>query len=339
MARCDSIDIYQDVAEDAYRFGIGKTPLYYHEVGTSVIYAKMEYRNKYGSIKDRAGFFMISSGIKKGLLDRNKTIIEASSGNTGIALANIAKEMGYRAKIYVPNASSQATKDAIMVTGQEMVEVFDEASKHGSINIDTAVSMLKIEMEMKPGKYVNFDQYSNDANTLGHYYTSGPEVTSVIGDSITHVVISIGTGGTITGLAKYYKQNFPSVKVIAVMPRPYHKIQGLKNLNVSKTPEILSKNMNLIDEWMDIDDHDAEEMLKKMIDLELFTGLSSAANYFSAMKIAEKYPGSKVLTVFPDSAEKYREAYVHRQLFTDDEYNEYSAYFRKDPSDTLYYGK
>ena len=151
MAKCDSIDLYQEVAEDAYRFGIGKTPLYYHEVGNSVIYAKMEYRNKYGSIKDRAGFFMISSGIKKGLLDRNKTIIEASSGNTGIALANIAKEMGYRAKIYVPNASSEATKDAIRITGQEMVEVFDEASKHGSINIDTAVSMLKKEMEMKPG--------------------------------------------------------------------------------------------------------------------------------------------------------------------------------------------
>ena len=83
----------------------------------------------------------------------------------------------------------------------------------------------------------------------------------------------------------------------------------------------------------------AEEMLKKMIDLELFTGLSSAANYFSAMKIVERYPGSRVLTVFPDSAEKYREAYIHRQLFTDDEYDEYSDYFRKDPSDTLYYGK
>lgn len=339
MAACDSVEIYQEVTDDAYRFGIGRTPIYYHEIGKSVIYAKMEYRNKYRSIKDRAGFFMISSGIKRGLLDRDKTIIEASSGNTGIAIANIAKEMGYRAKIYVPNASSQATKDAIRTTGQDMVEVFDEASKHGSINIDTAVSMLRTEMESHPGKYVNFNQYSNDANSLGHYYTTGPEVTSVLNDSITHVVISIGTGGTITGLAQYFKQNFPSVKIVAVMPKPFHKIQGLKNLNVSKTPEILAKNMNLIDDWMDIDDRDAEQTLRNMTDLELFTGLSSAANYFSAMKVAERYPGSRILTVFPDSAEKYKESYINRKLFTVDEYEEFSAFYRKDPSDTIYYRK
>ncbi|EQD35550.1 cysteine synthase, O-acetylserine (thiol) lyase B, partial [mine drainage metagenome] len=227
---------------------------------------------------------------------------------------SIARDLGYRAKIYVPNASSEATKSVLRATGQDVVEVFDEASKKSSINIDSAVALLKEEMSRNPGKYVNFDQYSNDSNTNAHFYTTGPEAVQAVPEGFTHVVVSIGTGGTLTGLAKYFKKYSPDTKVIGVMPQPYHKIQGLKNLKVSKTPEILNKNMRLIDEWRSVEDPAAETQLREMVNLGLFAGLSSAANFHSALKVGEENPESRILTVFPDSAEKYRETYISRGL-------------------------
>lgn len=327
--------IYQQIKQDAYAYGIGRTPLYHYSGPGYSVYAKLEYRNKFHSIKDRAAYFMIDSALRSGDLNKNKIIIEASSGNTGIAIASIARDLGYRAKIYVPNASSSETKSVLRSTGQDIVEVFDEASKRSSINIDSAVALLKEEMARNPGKYVNFDQYSNDTNTNAHFYTTGPEAVQAVPEGFTHVIVSIGTGGTLTGLAKYFKRYSPETRVIGVMPQPYHRIQGLKNLKVSRTPEILTKNMNLIDEWRDIDDAAAEKQFKEMIPLGLFVGLSSAANFCSALKVAKENPGSRVLTVFPDSAEKYRENFISRGLLTAEEYDRYSSLLMSDPTECI----
>jgi cysteine synthase B len=327
--------IYQNIRDDAYTYGIGKTPLYRYKGTGFSVYAKLEYRNKFHSIKDRAAFFMIGRALRNGTLDKSKIIIEASSGNTGIAIASIARDFGYRAKIYVPNASSEETKSVMRRTGQEVVEVFDEASKRSSINIDSAVALLKEEMARYPGKYVNFDQYSNDTNTNAHFYTTGPEAAQAMPEGFTHVVVSIGTGGTLTGLAKYFKKYSPETRIIGVMPQPYHHIQGLKNLKVSRTPEILTKNMSLIDEWRDIDDISAEKQFKEMIPLGLFVGLSSAANFHSALKVGRENPGSRVLTVFPDSAEKYRANFISRGLLTPEEYDSHAHLLETDPDDCI----
>ncbi len=328
---------FLEIRDKAYSFGIGRTPMYHYSLDGSEIYCKLEYRNRYKSIKDRAGFFMIQKGIQEGTLSKDITIIEASSGNTGIAIASIAKDLGYRARIYVPAASSEATKRVLMETGQDIVIVNDEASKRGAINIDYAVSLLKEEMALHPGKYVNFDQYSNEANTLGHYYTTGPESTDQVNAGFTHVVVCIGTGGTVTGLAKYFKEFSPDTKIIAVMPQPYHKIQGLKNLTVSKKPDLLDRNWSTIDEWMDITDDEAISELKKITKLNLFPGLSSAANFQAAKQIASANPGSRILTVFPDSAEKYRETFVQRGIFTEAEYDRFFPFISKDPDGTISY--
>ena len=327
--------VYKKIREDAYAYGIGKTPLYHYKGSDFSVYAKLEYRNKFHSIKDRAAFFMIGSALRSGTLDKSKIIIEASSGNTGIAIASIARDLGYRAKIYVPNASSVETKSVLRNTGQEVVEVFDEASKRSSINIDSAVALLKEDVAKNPGKYVNFDQYSNDTNTNAHFYTTGPEAVQAVPEGFTHVVVSIGTGGTLTGLAKYFKKHSPGTKIIGVMPQPYHHIQGLKNLKVSRPPEILTKHMDLIDEWRDIDDITAEKQFKEMIPLGLFVGLSSAANFYSAMKLGKENPGSRVLTVFPDSAEKYRANFISRGLVTAEEYARYSPLLEADPKECI----
>lgn len=327
--------MYEDIRDDAYSFGIGRTPIYQYAEGDSSIFCKLEYRNKFKSIKDRAAFFMISRGIKTGVLTEDKTIIEASSGNTGIALASISKRLGYRARIYVPAASSDATKMVLHKTGQDIVEVHDEASKRGSINIDTAVSLLKQEMEQHPGTYVNFDQYANEANTNAHFYTTGPEIMRSIPEGITHVVAAIGTGGTITGLGKYFKSVDPRIKIVAAMAQPYHKIQGLKNLKVSKTPKILESNMELIDEWVDVSDQEAENELHNLADLGLFVGLSSAANFHCARVIAKENPGSRVLTVFPDSGEKYRSEYQKRGLFSEDDLKHLIGLLEKEPPECI----
>ena len=327
--------MFRSIKGDAYSFGIGRTPIFPFDEGDSRVFAKLEYRNRFKSIKDRAAFFMISRGIRTGVLTKEKTVIEASSGNTGYALASISKVLGYRARIYLPGASSAATKSALRSTGQEVVEVHDEASKRGSINIDSAVKLLHEEMDRNPRKYVNFDQYANNANTMAHYYTTGPEAERTVGEKITHVVVAIGTGGTITGLARYFKEINPKVEIVAVMPQPYHKIQGLKNLKVSKTPPILENNMEYIDRWIDLRDEEAEEELRAMVKLGLFVGLSSAANFRTARKIARENPGSRVLTVFPDSAEKYLAEYQARGLFSREECEDHLKLLEHDPPGCL----
>ena len=314
--------MYADIARIAKKYGIGNTPIaVFRFTNGSVIYSKLEYHNRFKSVKDRAAFFLINSSIMRGVLTKDKTIIEASSGNTGIAIANLASILDYRAEILISAASSEETKNMIRSTGAVLTEVEDEASRAGRINIDGALKVLKQKMTQSPDRYVNLDQYSNEANTMGHFFTTGPEIVREIGKNITYVMAGIGTGGTITGLSTYFKKVDRKIVTVAIEPVPNHHIQGLKNLSVSSVPPILKRNMHLIDQWDSVDDDSAKKgVLRLLKDYGLFVGLSSGAAFSASLKYAGLNPGSRIVTVFPDSAEKYRNSYIENNLFTEEEF-------------------
>jgi cysteine synthase len=316
---------YFRIRDEAYGLGIGRTPL--APIGTrgdTRIFAKLEYFNRFKSIKDRASFFMIRDMIYKGKLTKDKVILEASSGNTGIAIANIARMLGIAAEIIVPAGSSPETKDAIRRSGQSLTVMGGDSQPGARISIDPAIDMVKSMIREHPEKYVNLDQYSNRNNTMAHYYTTGPEIVeSLSGKYPTHVVICIGTGGTLTGLATYFKKFSPSTKIIGVEPEKEHHIQGLKNLSVSKVPEIIDLNRGLVDEWITVTDEMAISETKNLLKRHgLFVGLSSGANAAAARKVAENTDHGTIVTVFPDSAEKYRSVYTYRGIFTEKEFDE-----------------
>ncbi|MEM0156387.1 MAG: cysteine synthase family protein [Thermoplasmataceae archaeon] len=316
---------YFKIRDEAYELGIGRTPLApIGNKGNNKMYAKLEYFNRFKSIKDRASFFMISDMIHSGMLTKEKVILEASSGNTGIAIANIARMLGISAEIIVPAGSSPETKDAIRRSGQSLTVMDGDSQPGARISIDPAIEMVKSLIKEHPEKYVNLDQYSNRNNTLAHYYTTGPEIVEALsGKYPTHVVVCIGTGGTLTGLATYFKKFSPSTKIIGVEPEKGHHIQGLKNLSVSKVPEIIDRNRNLVDEWITVTDEMAISETKSLLKHHgLFVGLSSGANAAAAMKVAESTDKGTIVTVFPDSAEKYRSVFTYRGMFTEKEFDE-----------------
>ncbi len=320
--------LYSRIAAEAWDFGVGLTPILPIRVKEHVtIYAKLEGFNRFKSIKDRAAFFMIGMALKKGVLDKSKTLIEASSGNTGIAIASIATAMGYRAEIYVPEASSAETRNVLKATGAEIIEVSDENSKKGKINIDRAVSLVHEKLENEPEKYVNLDQYSNVSNTNAHVYTTGPEIISALSQidaSPENFVAGVGTGGTITGIATFMKKAGQNCTIYGAEPDQNHHIQGLKNLTASKVPQILSLKMDIIDRWVPIDDKMAYEGTRRITQNGYFAGISSGANFMAALKIASKMDRGNVVTVFPDSAEKYRSVLIERKIFTENEYDRFS---------------
>ena len=317
-------DSYFRIRDEAYSLGIGNTPLAPLDIGEGVeIYAKLEYFNRFRSVKDRASFFMMKSMIYEGRLTSDNVIVEASSGNTGIAIANIASLLGIRAEMIIPAGSSLETKEAIRQSGQALIEMEGDSAPGARISIDPAIAKAKTMVTDNPEKYVNLDQYSNPNNTLSHYYTTGPEITkSLNGEAPTHVVIGIGTGGTLTGLARYFKFVSPETRIIAVEPVPDHHIQGLKNLSVSNVPKLIEENRSLVDEWITVTDEMAiAEVRNLLLENRLFVGLSSGANMAGARIVARRIREGKIVTLFPDSAEKYRSVYIARKIFTEAEFN------------------
>ncbi|MCL4314217.1 MAG: cysteine synthase family protein [Candidatus Thermoplasmatota archaeon] len=300
---------FQSIAHLAKEMGIGGTPLIeVYNSGVTRILAKLEYHNRFGSVKDRPAFFMINSMIMRGVLKRDMEIIEASSGNTGIAIAYISRLLGYRATILVPASSSIETRRLLKDSAQTVIEVEDENSRAGRINIDGALKALSETMKEHPGRYVNLDQYSNPANFLSHYYTTGPEIIAAAG-GIDCFVAGIGTGGTISGIGRYLKDLDWRIRVIAAEPTSDHHIQGLKNLSVSSTPGILKMNMGIIDEWIHVNDKMAQDGVRELIRKGFEVGLSSGANYMAAKMIAEREKFKTIVTVFPDGSGKYMSLY------------------------------
>lgn len=262
------------------------------------IYAKIEGANPGGSIKDRIALKMIESAEAKGLLDKSKTIIEATSGNTGIALAMIGAVKGYKVKIVMSEAVSAERQKMIRAFGAEIVLT------EGSKGTDGAIAKVRELIAVEPEKYYNTDQFSNQANIAAHYETTAQEIWHQTGGTIDYFVAAIGTSGTLMGVAEYLKKYNPHVKIVSAEPEKGHYIQGLKNMEEAIVPAIYDKHK--LDDIIIIDTEEAYAISRQLAQKEgIFAGMSAGAAMLAALKVAEKIKQGNIVTIFPDRGEKY----------------------------------
>ena len=283
---------------------IGNTPLVSLEplVGSDShvrLFAKAEHMNPGGSVKDRPAANMIRSGERDGLLVPGKTIIDATSGNTGIAYAMIGAAKGYPVKLFLPRNASPERKRILKAFGAELVQT-DPA-----LQTDGAILACRAEYEAHPERYFYPDQYGNPANWQAHYKTTGPEIWSQTGGAVTHFVAGLGTSGTLMGVGRYLREQEPSVRIVSLQPSSgFHGLEGLKHMETSIQPGIYDPE--LADDEVFVDTEDAYEMVRRLArQAGLMVGISSGANVHAALRLASGLSEGVIVTVLCDGAEKY----------------------------------
>jgi cysteinyl-tRNA synthetase len=282
--------------------GIGNTPMVeicrLNPNKKIKIFAKMESANPGGSIKDRTALFMIENAEKRGELTAAKTILEATSGNTGIGLAMIAAAKGYKLCLTMSEAASDERKKILRAMGAELH--FTPANQGTDGAIEVAYKMLR----ENPDKYFGTDQFNNQDNIAAHYYGTAQEIWDQTGGTVTMVVSTLGTTGTAMGISKRLKELNPEIKIIGVEPYLQHKIQGLKNMRESYRPGIFDKAR--LDEKVNILDEDAFEMSRRLAREEgILAGMSSGAAMFVAAQKALQLEKGVIVVIIPDSGERY----------------------------------
>ena len=305
---------------------VGNTPqveLKAFNVNEAKIFAKLEWYNYFGSIKDRPASWMVSEAENHGLLKRGKSVImEPTSGNTGIALAGIAKVLGYRFEVVIPNKVSDETKAILKRFDAKVLETEDDLCPRVGPGTDQSIALATAIVRGHPSDYFMPNQYENDANFMAHYYGTGPEVWSDTEGKITHFVAGIGTGGTITGVGTFLKEKNPNIKIVAVEPQKGHHIQGLRNTRESNLPTLLERRKKVIDKWYTINDNEAFETVKQIATKEnMFVGPSSGAVLAAAIKVAKENEGARIAAIFGDDGRKYRSVYNEFKVFTDTEFD------------------
>ena len=262
------------------------------------IFAKIEGQNPGGSIKDRPALFMINEAEKSGKLTKEKTIIEATSGNTGIALAMIAALKGYKIKLFMPECVSLERRKILESYGAEL-ELTPAAE-----NTDGAIIRAKKLLSEYPDLYFMPDQFSNPANPLSHYQTTGPEILKQINGEIDFLAVGLGSTGSLMGTSKFLKENIPTIQIVAIEPVKKHKIQGLKNMEESIVPSIFDPS--IIDIHLYVNDEESFEYARLLSVKEgLFVGMSSGAALSGSIKLAEKVKKGNIVTIFPDRGDRY----------------------------------
>ncbi len=262
------------------------------------ICAKLERNNPGGSVKDRIALWMVEQAEKSGELTPDKTIIEATSGNTGIGLAMVAAVKGYRVVLAMSEAVSVERRKILAALGAELLLTPAEQGTDGAIE---RVYELAAE---EPDRYYLTDQYNNPANVLAHYHTTAPEIWQQTDGRITHLVATIGTTGTVMGCSKRFRELDPRVRVVGVEPHLGHKIQGLKNLREAYVPGIY--DAATLDQKVNIDDEHAFEMARRIAREEgLLVGMSSGAAMHVACELARELDSGLIVVVFPDGGERY----------------------------------
>ena len=264
------------------------------------VFAKLERGNPGGSVKDRAALRMIEDAEAAGLLTRDKVILDSSSGNTGIAYAMIGAVKGYRVKIVIPGNASVERKKIMSGFGAELVfsSPFEGA--------DGAIRLAKEIIKEHPDRYFLPDQYNNPSNPKAHELTTGPEIISALGKSVTHFIACVGTGGTIMGTGRALRKFDPAIRVLSVHPDDaLHGIEGTKYLEDGAiVPGIFDKNFP--DERLTAGTEAAFDMTKRLAREEgLFVGTSSGAALSAALKVAEKLDRGTIIVMFPDGGERY----------------------------------
>ena len=283
---------------------IGNTPMIkLNNIGNSNIYVKLEKYNPAGSIKDRAVYYMVENLEKNGILKKGDVLVEATSGNTGIALSMIGSLKGYKVIIVMPETMSVERRTLMKAYGAELILTDGSLGMKGSIE-----KMNKLLSENT--NYISLKQFENEYNPLAHYETTGVEIYNQVKD-IDIFVCGVGTGGTISGVGKHLKEQNPNIKVVAVEPegspvisknkKGSHKIQGIGAGFIPK-----NYNENVVDEVMTITDEESYKGVRIMAQKEgILVGISSGANVYAALKLCEMYPNKKIVTVAPDGIDKY----------------------------------
>jgi cysteine synthase B len=277
---------------------IGNTPLIQVPVEsqTSVVLAKCEGNNPGGSIKDRAALKMINDAEKRGQIRKGDTLIEATSGNTGIALSMVASIKGYKIIIIMPETVSSERIKTMKVYGAEVLLVSKEEDMEGARDLATKMSTL--------GKGLVLDQFSNPSNYMAHFETTGPEIWQQTEGKITHFVSAMGTTGTITGVSMFLKSKNKDIRIIGVQPEDGSRIPGIRRWSEGYEPEI-RKNA-IIDDIIDINQLDAEKTSKELAEKNgIFCGVSAAANINISRIIANKQSDAKVVTILCDRGDRY----------------------------------
>ncbi len=296
--------IYQNILQT-----IGNTPLVkINKLNSNEdvnIYAKIEGVNPGGSIKDRIALKMVEQAEAEGKLTKEKTIIEATSGNTGISLAMIGVVLGYKVEIVM--------SEAVSIERQKMIKAFGAkiTLTDPKLGTDGAIMKAKELTEKYPEKYFRPDQFSNKYNKIAHYEGTAKEIWEQTNGEIDYFVSALGTSGTLMGVAAYLKKYNPKVKIVSAEPKEGHYIQGLKNMKEAIVPSIYDRN--LLDEVIIIDTEEAFETARSIAKEEgIFVGMSSGAAMLAAQEVVRKIDSSgqngkiiNIITIFPDRGEKY----------------------------------
>ena len=284
---------------------VGNTPLLPlrrlgHNLSPHVsLFAKAEWFNPGGSIKDRPALNIIRNALASGELAPGKRLLDSTSGNTGIAYATFGAGMGIPITLAVPSNASSERLAILKALGVELIPTDPMDGSDGAL-------LVAREMAAKePERYFYGNQYNNPANWLAHYESTGPEIISQTNGLVTHFIAGLGTSGTLTGTGRALREYNPAIQLIAVQPdAPFHGLEGLKHMPSAIRPQIYDPAFP--DQVMEIRTEDAHEMVRRLArDEGLFVGISSGAAALAALKLAETLESGMVVTIFPDSGYKY----------------------------------
>jgi len=283
---------------------IGRTPLLAldriaaHVAPGVRLFAKAEWHNPGGSVKDRAALGMIRAALKAGLT-KDQTLLDATSGNTGIAIAMLAAAEGFRTTLCVPANISVERRRMLKAYGAELVLT------PAADGTDGAQKVAKELASSNPRKYWYLDQYNNEANWRAHYDSTGPEIWRQTRRTVTHLVACLGTTGTFVGVGRFLKTKNPQIRLVAVQPDgPFHGIEGVKHLESSHVPGIWDPK--LPDEVLSVATEDAQVAVRRLAREEgLLVGTSSGAAFDAALRLSERVGEGRVVVVFPDGGERY----------------------------------
>jgi cysteine synthase len=267
------------------------------------LYAKLEWLGPLGSVKDRAAWEMLRDLEERGEVGGQRGIVEPTSGNTGISLAAMARVRGYHMRAVVPNKVPREKKILLKIAGAELDVVSDELCPAPGLG-DGSINLAKTHAKASSHKYVMPNQYENDKNVQAHFRTTGPEIWKQTEGKITHLFVSLGTCGTVTGASKFLRSKNPSVRVIAVQPTEGHDVPGLRNISQLGVSKLF--DASLVDDILEVDFHLAYTRALELCQNEgLLAGPSSGLIFEGALRIIKRDKSGLGVMIFPDNIFKY----------------------------------
>lgn len=279
---------------------VGRTPLVRLQRipgdTSNVVLGKLEGNNPAGSVKDRPAMSMIREAESRGAIEPGDTLIEATSGNTGIALAMAAAVKGYRLKLIMPSNQSEERKGSMRAYGAELINVTPNEGMEGARDLALAMASRH--------EGVVLNQFANPDNPGGHYASTGPEIWEQTGGKITHFISSMGTTGTIMGVSRYLKSQNPDVQVIGLQPTDGSQIPGIRRWPAAYLPDIYQSER--VDRVMDISQSESEQMMRRLArDEGIFAGVSSGGAVAAAMRLSAEVEGATIVAIICDRGDRY----------------------------------